>query len=202
MAKLVKFIGEALTFEAELVKLDRDKVYGYVVEKNYDSTNQLCQTAYLLEDGMTVIPAGGFSLKSLVNGHEIAKKDLIAVDQELNPLPLIPSIFDKEVTLSTHLGLNDYLCMNVNAVYQLFIEDGKQTLLDYLNKGNFLSFDFNFRAGYETAKAFLIANGENLFAVVGNLVEFEYLSLKQAETLTPDLIDSDEEEGDLDFGML
>ena len=200
MAKTVHFFSDDFDFEAELIKLDRDKVYGYVTEKIYDPDNEPCQTAYLLEDGVTIIPSGGFALKTVVNGQEVSKKDLVAVDENMNPLVPISSIFDKDVVLKTDATLEDYLSLNVTSVYQLEITQGKGALLDFLQKGHFLTFDFNYRTGYDSTTAFVIANGEDVFAVNGVISEFEYLNIDQQPM--PEMMDEGSDEEEIDFGML
>ncbi len=200
MAKTVHFVSNKFTFEAELIKLDREKVYGYTEEKYYDLNNQLCKSAYLLEDGKTVVPAGGFAMKMVHNNKEISRKELIAVDSDLNPLTQIPSVFDKDVILKEDYTMEDYLSLNITSVYQLEIASGKRELIDYLSAGNFLGFEFNYRAGYDTNSAFLIAASGEVFAVIGTLVDFEYLSLQQIPTIEE--VEVAEEEDELDFGML
>lgn len=175
-------------------------MYGYVTEKIYDPDNEPCQTAYLLEDGVTIIPSGGFALKTVVNGQEVSKKDLVAVDENMNPLVPISSIFDKDVVLKTDATLEDYLSLNVTSVYQLEITQGKGALLDFLQKGHFLTFDFNYRTGYDSTTAFLIANGEDVFAVNGVISEFEYLNIDQQPM--PEMMDEGSDEEEIDFGML
>jgi hypothetical protein len=200
MAKPVEFAGAGIACTAEIEKLDRDKVYGWVDTRVFDGQGAVCVTASLLDDGKTLIPAGGFALKLLSSeGHEVARKDLIAKNAQGQLLDQIPSVFDRPVVLRNDATLQDYLNLQVKVVYQLKLETGKEALLAALAT-QFLSFDFNYRAGYETDTGYLIAADNQIFAVIGKPAEFEFIKLE-----TPVLLDTDdasEDEESLDFGML
>lgn len=200
MAKLIQFQAPGLAFAAGIEKVDRKKVYGHVETKVFDEQNRECGYASLLEDGKTLIPSEGFALK-LVNGalEEVSRKDLIAVDDKGAPLPVIPSVFDRPVELRAQATLEDYLSLDVKAVYQLDVETGRDGLTALLAQHSVLAFDFNYRAGVDTDAAFLIAAENEIFAIVGTMAQFEYLTLD-----APPLEETGEDDGEdpFDFGML
>jgi len=204
MARAISFTSKELKFEAQITKLDRNKVYGYVKTRTLDPDGKDCQTAYILDDGKTIIPGGGFSLRLLsAEGNEISRSSLTAVNKTGEPLSMHPSVFDGEVQLYENYTLDDYLNLEVSSVYQLDIDEAtKKKLTDYLSSGKFLAFDFNYRAGYSENLAFLIAASGEIFAVVGQLTVFEFLTLEQVaveDEVTNDVADDFEED---DFAML
>ncbi len=199
MAKPLQFKGVGLECSAQIEKVDRDKIYGWVNTRALDDKGELCVTASLLDDGKTLIPAGGFTLKLISeSGSEIARKDLIAKDDDGNTLNLIPSSFDTTIELRDDVSLEDYLDLQVKTVYQLTMDSGKDALLTTLGKG-LLSFNFNYRAGYETDTGYLIPVDNEVFAVIGRPTKFEMIKL---ETLAIEDDETSEDDESLDFGML
>ncbi len=200
MAKPIQFTGGGISCTAQIEKVDRDKLYGWVNTQVFDDNNSLCVTASLLEDGKTLIPAGGFALKLLgSDGNEVARKDLIAKNSDGEVLESIPSVFDRPILLRADATIEDYLDLQVKVVYQLIMESGKDELVAALAT-RFLSFDFNYRAGYEVDTGFLIAAEGQIFAIIGKPAVFEFITLE-----TPAVVDSEdtvEEDESLDFGML
>lgn len=200
MAKEIQFVGRNISFRAGIEKVDRDKVYGFVKTVIYDDKERECHFETLLDDGHTLIPAGGFALKLLNSAQEeVARKELVAVDAEGKPMEIIPSVFDRTVDLRSDASIDDYLTMNVKAVYQLDVTDGREQLMDWLNGDSMLAFDFNYRAGVETDTAFIVPADSHVFAVIGTPAQFEFVTLD-----APVVEESadEESEDDLDFGML
>ncbi len=200
MAKPIQFTGAGINCTAQIEKVDRDKVYGWVDTQVFDDKGAVCVTASLLEDGKTLIPAGGFALKLLSSdGNEVARKDLIAKNADGEVLEQIPSVFDRTVTLRPNATIEDYLDLQVKVVYQLTVESGKDELMAALST-QFLSFDFNYRAGYEVDTGFLIVADGQIFAVIGKPALFEFIKLETPPVM--DEQDAGEEDESLDFGML
>jgi hypothetical protein len=199
MAKPLQFTGAGVSCTAQIEKVDRDKIYGWVNTRALDATGELCVTASVLEDGKTLIPAGGFTLLLVSeNGSEIARKDLIAKDQNGNTLEIIASSFDAPVELRADVTLENFLDLQVKTVYQLSMDSGKDELLAKLSKG-LLAFNFNYRAGYETDTGYLVALDNEIFAIIGRPTQFEFIKL---ETLAVEEDDEHDEDESLDFGML
>lgn len=200
MSKPIQFRGPGIAFAAGIEKVDRAKVYGIVKTKVFDEQGRECAAASLLEDGRTLIPADGFALKLLTASlEEVARKNLVAVDEKGAALPVIPSVFDRPVELRIDSTLDDYLSLDVKAVYQLDIQEGGEALAGLLAKDALPSFDFNFRSGVECDTAFLVAADSHVFAVVGAPIQFEFLTLD-----APVAEEAGEEDGEdpFDFGML
>ena len=199
MAREPQFILNDTLFTASLVKLERNKVYGWTDTKYSDFNGNPCSFITMLEDGRTMIGSGGVSLKSIdANGNETDKSSLQARYTDGSPAILHPSIFDGETKLDYSKSISDYLDMDVKVVYQLQITATKEELLKALIEHKVLYFKFNYRAAYETDDAFLISQGENIFAVVGKITNFQYSSLA-----IPSVLEDEEEETseELDFNM-
>ena len=198
MARQSIFEFDNMSVSAELKKVDRKKIYGWSTVEVYDENNVECDLAGIA-DGSIVLPKGSTALKRLsVSGEEISSKELVGVDLEGNKVEMVPSIYDEPVKL-TKSTINDYLSLAVKTVYQLNIEEGADKLITAL-KDTVYYFTFNYRADYEGDDAFLITDGQNVFAVVGKIADFEFIGLQENESeLTA--VDDTEEDDDLDFAM-
>jgi hypothetical protein len=198
MAQIPIFKFKDFTFEAPLTKVDRKKVYGWVETKYTDDKNNPCNFLTLLDDGKTMVGSGGMGLKSIdETGNEIDKSTLVARYDDESEATLFPSIFERENELSTDKTLEDYLSMDVKSVYQLNVAENAQ-ILEVLKTHTVLYFSFNYRANYNPDDAFLIAQNEHLFAVVGKVNHFVYSELN----LPTVLVDEEEDESDeIDFNM-
>lgn len=198
MAKEPVFIYKDHSFAASFVKLERDKVYGWTETKYKDYNDIPCTFITILDDGKTMVGTGGIALKNIdTSGNEIDKGTLIARYSDGTEAVLIPSVFDKETILDDTKSIQDYLDMDVKAVYQLRITEA-ESIINVLKEKKVLYFTFNYRAGYEVDDAFLISQGENIFAVIGKMTHFQYSALE-----IPTVLDdsSDENSDDLDFNM-
>ena len=72
-------------------------------------------------------------------------------------------------------------------------------MLADLNSGKLYYFVFNYRADYEGDDAFLISNGNDVFAITGMKSDFEFIGLEDNEQeLVPE---ETQVEDDLDFAM-
>lgn len=199
MAKEPIFKYKSSTYSASLVKLERDKVYGWTETKYRDSDDNLCTFMTLLDDGKTMLGTGALGLKSIDSqGNEIEKSTLIARYTDGSEAVLYSSVFDQETELDDSKSIHDYLDMDVKAVYQLRFTEGRKSLIDVLSEKKVLYFKFNYRAAYEQDDAFLISQGENIFAVIGRLTSFQYSTL-DIPTVFEDV--AEESSDDLDFNM-
>ena len=199
MAREPRFVFKEAAFNAALVKVDRNKVYGWSEIKYEDSNQQICSFINMLDDGRTMVGTGGIALKSIdEHGDEIDKSTLIAKYMDDTDAVLYPSVFDVDTVLSDDKSISDYLSMDVKSVYQLQFSESNESILELLKIHKVLYFSFNYRAGYDPDDAFLLHQGDNIFAVIGRLTNFSYSSLE-----IPSVLDDETEEAgdDLDFNM-
>ena len=91
--------------------------------------------------------------------------------------------------------------MAVKAVYQLNIEENKDTLLNELNSEKLYYFIFNYRADFEGDDAFIISNGKEIFAVTGKCADLEFIGIEENEQELVVEEFQETEEDDMDFAM-
>ena len=198
MARKAEFSINGQSIMAELNKLDRKKIYGWSTIEVFDQNGSKCKLAGLAE-GQYVMPSGSSALVFLNSkGEAVSKSTLVGVNSDGNKVEKVPSIYDQKVILR-EASVDEYLSMAVKSVYQLQIEENKEALLTDLNSGKIYYFVFNYRADYEGDDAFLISNGNDVFAITGMKSDFEFIGLEDNEQeLVPE---ETQVEDDLDFAM-
>jgi hypothetical protein len=201
MARLVTFKTSNFLFQASVIKVDRNKVYGWVENVYTDVNSNECDTGTLLNDGKTLVVTGGIAQKVVDStGLEVDKSSLIAKNADLSDAQLYPSIYDEEVILVPE-DLNALFDLDVTAVYELGFDDLtiNESLKQQFSTTQVYSFLFNYRADYEASDALLIMNKESFFVLTGKRNSFEFL----CNTAVIQPVDEAEaaDEDDLDFGM-
>ena len=201
MARKAEFLINGKSIIAELKKVDRKKIYGWSTIEVCDESGSKCKLAGLAE-GQYVMPSGSTALVTLNSkGEAVSKSELVGVDSLGKKVEKVPSIYDEKVMLR-EATVDEYLSMAVKSVYQLEIEENKETLLNELSIGKIYYFVFNYRADYEGDDAFLISNGTEAFAVTGMSADLEFIGLEDNEQeLVPEETEAVEDEGDIDFAM-
>ena len=97
----------------------------------------------------------------------------------------------------------EFLSMNVKSVYQLSVNEGKAELLKLLENGDIYHFPFNYRADYNADDGYLVTNGGEIFAVIGEKVKLEFIGLENKEEEVVEISEEKSAEiDDFDFGML
>lgn len=181
MARKVKFSLSDITLSGEIIKVNREKIYGWSEVEVYDKYSSKCELAGLV-DGQYIIPSGYSSLVTLnEKGDTISKNELIGFDNSGNKVDLVPSIYDQEILLKES-SIDEYLSLSVKSVYQLKIEEDKSNVIKKLN-GKVFYFVFNYRADFEGDDAFLITNENEIFIVTGKLTKFEFIGLEEGDKL-------------------
>ena len=200
MARKAEFSINGQSVMAEFKKVDRKKIYGWSSIDVFDENGSKCKLAGLAE-GRYVIPPGSTSLVSLNSkGEAVSKSTLVGVDSDGKKVAMVPSLYDEKVVLR-EATIDEYLSVAVKSVYQLQIDENKEALLNEFNAGKIYYFVFNYRADYEGDDAFLISNGNEVFAVTGMSADLEFIGLEDNEQeLVPDETEAVEED-DMDFAM-
>jgi hypothetical protein len=200
MARTASLLLNKQTFKVGFKKLDRKKIYGWTKTEVFDDQDQLCTLA-TIADGQYILPSGSIAMASFNDkGEYVSKRSLVGVNEQGEKVDKAPSIFDEPVSLKA-VDLDEYLTLNVKSVYQLSIDEGKEIIIELLEKGKIFHFMFNYRSDYEADDAYLISNEGEVFAVVGKKATFNYIGLDNKEEETadePEIIDED----DFDFSML
>lgn len=204
MGKNIHFVIEGKSWSAGISKVDRNKVYGHVEQVLSDSNGELCTVASILDDGQTIIVSGATALKTVDNNHkEINKSTIKTVYADGTDAVLVPSSYDTDAVLTAGT-LDDLFNLEITAVYQLVWEDeaAKLDLISYLSTNKVLKFVFNYRADYEGADAVLITAQNQVFALTGRFLEYQFLDNKQVIVTEDTDADATVEEDSMDFGML
>lgn len=203
MGKNLTFSIGKQTYAAAPVKVDRDKVYGFVEHQVLDKNGNVCTTGNLLDDGQTLILSGATAMKTVnTQNTEVDKKTLKTVYMDGKDAILVPSSYEGTIEL-TRAAMDDLFNLEVSAVYQLTWADAdaKKGMLKELDGGQLFRFIYNYRADYEGADALLLAAQNQVFVLSGRLLDFSYLENKTAAPIA-ETESTEQEEEDMDFGML
>lgn len=199
MAKQAEFIINGLSVMAELKKVDRKKIYGWSTIEVFDENGSKCKLASI-SDGVHVLPSGSSSLlKFNEKGETISSSELVGFNLEGEKVAKVPSVYDGKVDLK-EATIDDYLSLAVKTVYQLNMGDDT-IMLNALKENKIYSFTFNYREDYEGDDAFLISNGEIVFAVTGKVADLEFVGLNDNEKELVVTEEESSEEDELDFAM-
>jgi hypothetical protein len=128
----------------------------------------------------------------------VERSSLIAVRSDGQKAELVPSSYDNPITLDKTVSVEEFLNYTITAMYQL--ETGAADLAATLGEAIY-TFAYNYRADYEGSDAFLIAQGGEVFMLLGYNPGFEFVGLEEAEALAEETADDEEESGDIDFAM-
>ena len=180
-------------------KLERHRLYGARKRIPLDQSGQPCVKAALTTDGLYLLQSGmtaqGYFDES---GRWLQKAELLGLDHEGNPLELKPSTLGTAQAL-TAVPAADVLRHLTEAVYQLDPVAVDDALKARLDAGEIFRFGFNYGADYHLETAFLMANAEGMFCLVGVPVlpawsEPGLVAIAEAEA-------GEEAGDDLDFDM-
>jgi len=198
MARALTFDLGGTAFQAEPVKLDRKKVYGWTETVATDGAGAPCRKAWLDPDGSLVVPASGTANATLAaDGTWLDADALTYVDEAGNELPTVPSSFDAPVSLGAEVDEEAFLDHVWDSVYQLSNPDLAAALGERIFR-----FPFNYRAGPAPKEACLLASGGVAWLFAGDPVAREFVGLEQAGELEEEPEEESGEEEELDFGMM
>lgn len=197
MARTLTFVLEKKEYSLSPNKLNRKKLYGWKDVVPYDQNNEECRVYSIDESGTFIIPRGGSSLGMIDDqGRWVDKSELTAVDDEANPVEIVPSSFSGPVVLKKTTTIEDFLDHSITSVYSL---EGECP--DFLNAikatDGLYTFVFNWRDDYEGDPAFIIESDGKLYVLVGKRNEFDFLSLPQTGSIEE--IEEEEVEEEIDF---
>jgi len=190
MARALTFTLDGGSYSAAPTKVDRRKLYGWRQTVALDDAGRECNLASMDGSGTLIIPPGGTGLGVLGPDRQwVERSSLKAVTLDGADAPLLPSSFDAPVELTATATPDDVLDCNIVSVYEL---DGGDALATALGD-RIVSFDYVYRAGYTSSRAFVLAADSAAFMLVGYKNDFEFVGLNQV-----DAIDEPEETDDSD----
>jgi len=199
MARVLNFSSNGEQFPLEIEKLDRKKLYGWTEKLVVDANEDICETLSFASDENLIIPSGGVGHATLdEDGNWVDKSDLVTITELGEEAILKPSSFKGEILLEEIVQVEDIFEHNISSIY--FLTGVSEKLLEIVKSINgFFTFEFNYRDSYAGTPAFLVESNNNLFLLIGNRIEFEFLSLEQEAEVDEDDED-DEDDDEFDFG--
>lgn len=199
MAKAIVVEHQGVASSFAFNKIDRSKLYGRRRRVALDPSAQPCTRAVLTEDGLLVrqgMTAQGYFDE---NQRWIPQKDLVGLGETGEPLEQRPSTLGDPVPLAGPIPPEEFLDVRVQAVYLLTPEELDPELRERLLAGDIFRFPFNYRPGWESGEAYILANTEGDFFV---LTGARSLPEWCAPNALLDPLAEDEDFGDeLDFEM-
>lgn len=181
-------------------KVDRKALYGSRRRVPLDPAGEACAKGELTADGALLIRQGMTAQGYFdTNGHWYASRDLTGINPDGSEAEKHDSTLGVEQSL-TQVEPQRLLDARVAAVYALDPEELDPDLQIELEAGTIYEFPFNYRAGYAPNVAFLVANPNGFFALVGQPTEPDWCTLDAPAVEAFD----DEDDGlddDLDFEM-
>lgn len=198
-----EFKGTPITFN--MIKVDRNKLYGYKVLDVLDENDEPCELTTLADDGKTLIGKGGTGIGYLdADGNWSDKSQLNPVDLQGKPIQPVLSSFSAPIELATEISIEDYLDHNIRLIYQLEIDQTSHPLIDKLKSGAIFLFDYSFRGGLEADAGIMLINDEDeIFFLVGDKTSVSFKGLQQSAPVATEEADAtNDDAGLMDFGMI
>lgn len=199
MAKPVVVSHQGVVSSFQLSKLERQKLYGARRRIPVDGAGEPCTRAALTDDGAVLITAGMTAQGWFdPDGRQVESREIGARDGDGHPLEPVPSTLGEEHQLEGPVPATEVLDLSLTAVYRLEPESLDDGLAAALKEGSIWRFSFNYRPDYRAETAYLLANDEGLFALVGVPAGLRFLE----PNAPPPPDDDDESDDELDFEML
>jgi hypothetical protein len=152
MAKPIVLTYAGETSSLEPARLDRKKLYGHRRRLPMDPAGSPCTRAALTEDGSLLVRAGMTAQGYLDDeGNWVPNQELVGLDAEGQPLPLVPSTLGAERPLEGPVDASEVLDCAVDTVYALSELELSPLLRAALDEGQIFRFEFNYRADYSAS---------------------------------------------------
>ena len=199
-AIVVRYGDEETHFS--FARVDRGKLYGRKERVILDENGDRCIPAYLTPDGAALVPPGGTAHVYVDEQFDhVPRGDLQAVDEEGNTLEQTPSTLGEaqELTPTTPQRLLDH---TIVSVYELATEELSDTLKKALADGELFEMLYNYKAGYDPDRLFLLQNEEGVFGLVARPTGFAFLERENPVVFDDEDEAEDELSDDLDFSMM
>lgn len=200
MARVISVDLGGVESSFEFKAVDRAAIYGKRRRVALDRDGQPCSRASLMEDGSLLLRSGmtgqGYFL---ADGTFLKQSDLEAFGSDGETLAKVPSTLGVAQQLQGPVNPSEVLDMRVETIYALTPEEVSEALTASLNSGDIYRFSFNFRDDYRAETAYLLANDNGLFALIGLPISYEWATLVTLVDLPAEAIDAEDDDDDLDF---
>lgn len=180
-------------------RVDRAKLYGVRRRIAVDSSGYTCTKAALTADGSTLITSGMTSQGYFApDGRWVARNEMVGLDIDEQVVEIKPSTLGVAQSVEGPVDPVAVLRLDVESVFALEPEDIASTLVTSMKSGEIYRCAFNYAAGLEVEVAYLVANDEGVFALVGKPVDIAWS--EQGAVFVAESTDDDAD--DLDFDQL
>ena len=200
MAKPVILTNGNKQYSFDVTRIDRAKLYGVRKRQPLDAAGQPCTKASLTLDGANLL-LSGMTAQGYFNSENspISRQEMVGLDAHGNVVEQIPSTLGSPQKLEGPVSASEVLDLDVESFFCLEPLEAEEGFLAELKSGSVYKFSFNYSAGLEMETAYLVANDDGVFAIVGTTAPGEWV--EEAAVYVPaDGEDSDAE--DLDFEAL
>lgn len=197
-ALLISKGSEELSFT--LSRIDRSKIYGARKRIAVDGNGRVCTRAALTGDGRTLLLSGMTSQGYFTDqGRPVLRSEMVGLDALGHPVESNSSTLGIAQTIAEAVAPSELLSLALQSVFYLKPEQLASSLLDRLKAGEIFKVPFNYSAGFDTAFAYIIANDDGCFALVGKATPEQWV--EEGQQFVP-LPDDSEEADDLDFDAM
>ena len=204
MAKTLTFNLGGNECSLEPVRLDRKKLYGWTDKLVLDAEGNSCVAASLDETGTILIPKGGSGIGIWDEGGQwVDRAQLVPTRPDGKVAEKIPSSFAETIELKETVTLEEFLDHKITAIYTMQGEENCPDFVKAVSEAIY-TFPFNYREGYQENSAFIVESQGELFVLVGQKMQFEFVGLEQAgliDETEEDALEQEEEES-MDFSMM
>lgn len=200
MAKPLTVTLGTETYAFGLRQIDRTDLYGARRRVPTDAQGRPCTRAALTADGSLLV-ASGMSGQGYFDGggRFVPRAQLVGIDAQGAVIQNQPSTLGIAQALQGPVDPAQVLDLELLSVYLLEPEQAGNALVQRLQAGEIYSCNFNYTASLEVERAWLLANDQGLFALVGKPVQAPWV--EEGARFAPP-VDAAEAADDLDFEML
>lgn len=181
------------------VRIDRAKLYGVRKRIAVDGAGAACTKAALTSDGSTLITSGMTSQGYFApDGRWVARNEMVGLDIDGQVVETKPSTLGVAQAVEGPVDPAAVLHLDVESVFALEPEGISSNLVTSMKSGETYRCAFNYAAGLEVEVAYLVANDEGVFALVGKPVDIAWS--EQGAVFVAESTEDDAD--DLDFDQL
>ena len=200
MAKPLVVTHDGTDLAFGLTKIERGKLYGTRRRIAIDAQDRPCTRAALSADGTTLIASGMTGQGHFTpDGRWVARGEMVGIGAAGTIVESKPSTLGIAQPLEGPIDPREILRLDLESVYLLAPDVAEAPLLASLKTGAVYRVPFNYTASLEVESAYLIANDEGVFLLVGRSVEVPWA--EHAAVFVPEAADEDDTD-DQDFDQL
>ncbi len=144
------------------------RIYGSRKRIAVDATGASCSRAALTADGSQLLLSGMTAQAYFTpDGRWVARSEMVGLDADGNTVEIKPSTLGVPQDLEGPVEPAEILGFQVESIFYLEPEERSEEVLKALKAGAIYRFSFNYTAGFAVETAYLVANDEGVFALVG-----------------------------------